>query len=543
LLNYILSCVKQEGGVNMKKKWLAVIAFSLLSTACSDDNGANFASTAGIDETPISAGIESSGAESSSVESSADSPKAESSSVMSSSVESSAESSTESSAESSSGTESSSSVTPKSSAANTTDTPFGDYEFALTDSYEGGAGAPGGFGGGFSDATTSTKGGGAGGVTGGAGGVSVTGGSSGGAGGVGGMSGAGGLGGTNNRTSGLLTAGEWNDLDNWKFWSGLLNENKYYEKTSYWKFYPKNLVAVQVVDGNNTAIANVPVELLKGGSVLFTTKTDNAGFAYCWQSLFANDNGEIVAGDYSLNVNGASYIEPLKFTLQGDEQVNVNVVVSNDAKQAAAKADIAFIVDATGSMTDEIRFLISDLNYIIDHASSGNNIALRTAALFYRDLQDEYITRYDDFSDNVSTTQEFVAKQKAGGGGDYPEAVDYALEASLQKLSWNESARARIAFLILDAPAHHKDNVIESLQKSIALFAQNGIKIIPVAASGVDKDTEFMLRFFELATGGTYVFLTNDSGIGNKHIEASVGDYEVEKLADLMVRLIKKYIE
>lgn len=524
----------------MKKKWLAVIAFSLLSTACSDDNIGNFPSAAGA-ENPTSAGIESSG-----IESSADSPDAESSSafssssVMSSSVESSAESSTESSAESSSGTESSSSATPKSSATNFLDTPFGDYEYAITDSYEGGAG---GFGGGFSDATTSTKGGGAGGLTGGAGGVSVTGGSPGGAGGVGGTSGAGGLGGTNNRTSGLLTAGEWNDLDNWKFWSGLLNENKYYDKTSYWKFYPKNLVAVQVVDGNNTAIANVPVELLKGGTVLFSTKTDNAGFAYCWQSLFANDDSDIVEADYSLNVNGASYTEPVKFTSLGDEQVNVNVVVSADAKLAAAKADIAFIVDATGSMTDEIRFLISDLNYIIDHASFGNNVALRTAALFYRDVQDEYITRYDDFSDNVSTTQEFVAKQKAGGGGDYPEAVDYALEASLQKLSWNESARARIAFLILDAPAHHKDNVIESLQKSIALFAQNGIKIIPVAASGVDKDTEFMLRFFELATGGTYVFLTNDSGIGNKHIEASVGDYEVEKLADLMVRLIKKYIE
>jgi hypothetical protein len=64
-----------------------------------------------------------------------------------------------------------------------------------------------------------------------------------------------------------------------------------------------------------------------------------------------------------------------------------------------------------------------------------------------------------------------------------------------------------------------------------------------VAASGVDKDTEFMLRFFEVATGGTYVFITNDSGIGNDHIDASVGDHEVEKLADLMIRLIKKYTE
>jgi hypothetical protein len=154
-----------------------------------------------------------------------------------------------------------------------------------------------------------------------------------------------------------------------------------------------------------------------------------------------------------------------------------------------------------------------------------------------------YITRGENFANDVSTTREYISKQYANGGGDYPEAVHSALESALQDLSWNESARARIAFLILDAPAHHESDVIESLQKSIKEFAKNGIKIIPVAASGVDKDTEFMLRFFEVATGGTYVFITNDSGIGNDHIDASVGDHEVEKLADLMIRLIKKYTE
>ena len=118
-----------------------------------------------------------------------------------------------------------------------------------------------------------------------------------------------------------------------------------------------------------------------------------------------------------------------------------------------------------------------------------------------------------------------------------------ALEASLQDLSWNASARARIAFLILDAPAHHESDVIESLQKSIKRYAKHGIKLIPVAASGIDKDTEFMLRFFDVATGGTYVFLTDDSGIGNSHIKASVGDHKVEYLTDLIIRLIKKYVK
>jgi len=44
-----------------------------------------------------------------------------------------------------------------------------------------------------------------------------------------------------------------------------------------------------------------------------------------------------------------------------------------------------------------------------------------------------------------------------------------------------------------------------------------------------------------IATNGTYVFVTDDSGIGNDHIEPTVGEYQVEFLNDLMVRLVTKY--
>lgn len=347
---------------------------------------------------------------------------------------------------------------------------------------------------------------------------------------------------SNERMSGLLTAGEWNDLDNWNTWIEKLDSNTYNTMPGYWKFFPNKLVAVKVVDASETALANVTVELLNGDKVEFSTKTDNSGFAYCWVSLFSNDAQATGEEEFSLKVDGKVSEAAVKVTGKDDETINVNVITS-DAPKAEATADIAFIVDATGSMGDEIAFLKSDLEYIIDHASTGNNVNLRTAALFYRDQTDSYITRGQNFASDVTTTREYISKQYANGGGDYPEAVHSALESALQDLSWNESARARIAFLILDAPAHHEADVIESLQKSIKEFAKNGIKIIPVAASGVDKDTEFMLRFFEVATGGTYVFITNDSGIGNEHIDASVGDHEVEKLADLMIRLIKKYTE
>lgn len=352
----------------------------------------------------------------------------------------------------------------------------------------------------------------------------------------------GGDGGFNGKTYGLLTASEWNDLDNWSSWTEIMS-GEFASKADYWDFDPRNLAAVQVVDENGIGIANVSVKLLKGDNEVFATKTDNKGYAYCWVNLFDGGTEEVFKDeDFSLKINGEISEAPVKLTSIGNDSLKVNVVTS-DAKQADAKADIAFIVDATGSMGDEIRFLQSDLKYIIDHAHSETKVALRTAVEFYRDEEDEYIILGKDFSTNVANTQAFIDEQYANGGGDYPEAVHTALENSLQKFSWNESARARIAFLILDAPAHHQDDVIESLQKSITLYAKHGIKLIPVAASGVDKDTESMLRFFEIITGGTYVFLTDDSGIGYSHLEASVGDTNVEKLADLMIRLIKKYVE
>ena len=96
-------------------------------------------------------------------------------------------------------------------------------------------------------------------------------------------------------------------------------------------------------------------------------------------------------------------------------------------------------------------------------------------------------------------------------------------------------------FLLLDAPPHHTDPIAGAINDIVKEAASKGIKIIPISASGINKDTEFLFRFFATSTNGTYVFITNHSGIGGEHIEATVGEYEVELLNDLIVRLITKY--
>ncbi len=46
-----------------------------------------------------------------------------------------------------------------------------------------------------------------------------------------------------------------------------------------------------------------------------------------------------------------------------------------------------------------------------------------------------------------------------------------------------------------------------------------------------------------ILTGGSYVFLTDDSGIGGDHIEPTVGEFEVELLNDLLARLIVESVD
>ena len=351
--------------------------------------------------------------------------------------------------------------------------------------------------------------------------------------------------------AGRVTAGEWRDLDNWLFWSNLMTNKQIDQEGSdytiysdYWGFYTNNRVAVSVKNGAGDAVPDAELVLVSmaGGNnqPLFTARTDNKGLANLWIGLTQLQNG-VDDSSLRLVLDGTLQDQPVSVTRWGDEP-KLNELTA--PATSVSGIDIAFIVDATGSMGDEIDFLKADLTNIIGKVQEKHAAAdIRTAALFYRDEGDEYVTRVRDFNSDLAKTTGFIASQSADGGGDYPEAVHTALEVGLQELSWSETGRIRLAFMLLDAPPHKQDDVIKSLQKSIPVYAQKGIRIIPVAASGVDKPTEFFLRFTAIATDGTYVFLTNHSGIGGDHIAATVGDYKVELLSDLVIRLIDQYLQ
>jgi hypothetical protein len=340
--------------------------------------------------------------------------------------------------------------------------------------------------------------------------------------------------------AGVLTAGEWNDLDHWDFWSGLMGSQDYGGMSTYWGMYTPRRVAVRVADAAGKRLPALRITLEQNQKVLWSTLTDNQGEADLWVDPFHAQAG---TDNLVLTIDGKPQASAPKLSPWNvqQEEAEVNFVILDKARPVEKRADIAFIVDATGSMGDEIEFLKKDLVNILDRVKSGQgDIGLRTGTVFYRDEEDDYLTKFSPFTEDYRKTIQYIAMQRASGGGDLPEAVHTALEAGLQNLAWNASARARIAFLVLDAPAHQDhQGVIESLQASVREYAKQGIKLIPVFCSSPSKDCEFMCRFFAVLTGGTYVFLTDDSGVADSHLEPIVGDYTVELLQDVIVRVIE----
>ena len=335
---------------------------------------------------------------------------------------------------------------------------------------------------------------------------------------------------------GLVTAGEWNDLDNWAFYQKTLMKEPFKGFPDDWQMYTNHRIAVAITAKNKPA-ANATVTLFRNDTPIWTTKTDNLGKAELWVGAFQKEK-ELNTALLRLKVN-EQWVSTAAIS---ESQVN-RIALDEALPSPTNQVQIAFMVDATGSMGDELEFLKMDLKKVINEVQKTNNqLKISTATVFYRDEGDEYVVKHSPFTEDINQTTEFISQQRADGGGDFPEAVDKAL-VQLNQLQWQPEARTRIAFLVLDAPPHNKPAVISSIQYSVKTAAASGIKLIPVVASGIDKTTEFLMRFIAMYTNGTYVFITDHSGIGNKHLEPSVGEYQVEKLSDLMVRLIKKYSE
>ncbi len=333
--------------------------------------------------------------------------------------------------------------------------------------------------------------------------------------------------------AGLITAGEWNDLQNWADWTELNEKEAYNQYKDVWGFNVEGKNSISLLNKDHFPIVDQEVKLYDSkANLIWNSFTDNVGKVELWAKAF--DNTTSLSGAY-LKI-GKKKI-PLE-SLENDPEKG-NIIYLDQKCTNEKNVDIMFVVDATGSMTDEINFLKSELIDVLQKVKThADEINLRTASVFYKDKGDNYLTIDSPFTTDSKQTIEWIRQRSASGGGDSPEAVEAGLAKALE-MDWSENARTRLLFLLLDAPPHKRDKV--QYQQLVKRAAEKGIKIIPISASGIERETEFLLKYTSILTNGTYVFITDDSGIGNPHLTPVVKDFEVELLNNLLVRVISNY--
>ncbi|MFT5354046.1 MAG: hypothetical protein ACI9KE_001246 [Polyangiales bacterium] len=284
-----------------------------------------------------------------------------------------------------------------------------------------------------------------------------------------------------------------------------------------------------VVDGSGRPVMNATVQVQdsQGRSAVALTHAD--GICDIHPGLLGLQ--DVVSVRAQFGQSGRSE----RVQVGRSEQVTLRLM--DHVSQGPTSLDIAFLIDVTGSMEDELRYVNREVVSIVDRIRSESQIPVRIGAVFYRDRSDSVPLQRIQFTTDVQAFAAAMHSVRASGGGDYPEDMNAGFATALDGLNWNNSAgAARVLIPIADAPPQNYGGFDHHAAMRSAL--QRGIRILPVAASGADRSVEFLFRAYGAVTSTPYVYLTDDSGVGGTHMEADTDRVAVEFFHDVLTRLL-----
>jgi hypothetical protein len=341
--------------------------------------------------------------------------------------------------------------------------------------------------------------------------------------------------------SGTLTAGDIDDHLNFTALQRYV-ERQLKSNVSLPFIEVKDRITLNILDAQGQGLSHARIVVTPSGTsnAVLETYAGSDGRFY----LFPHFDG-IQANQLDLQVSppedvlGSPTTVTLKTTLdlqQLDESREFTVTLPETTTILPPSLDMMFVIDTTGSMSDELDYLTVELRDIIStvHARYPQ-VDMRFGLIVYRDQGDVYVVKDLGFTDSLNLMQIQLSEQRAVGGGDYPEAMEEAMLSAINA-EWRMGNVARLLFLIADAPPHD-ENLLAMLEQ-VHTARQMGLRVYSLAASGVGDVAEFILRLSAVLTQGRYLFLTDDSGVGLSHAEPTVPCYVVTHLDQLISRVI-----
>lgn len=237
---------------------------------------------------------------------------------------------------------------------------------------------------------------------------------------------------------------------------------------------------------NEKGINPVATNIDKSASILSTTVKDSGTY-------FVVDSSELLS---SLGVDVDKYIEGSMPKLKSDGKT-----VSVADHKVSGQADIIFVIDTTGSMSDEIANVKSNVKKFAERLSSEYDVSVNFALVDYRDntvLEEDVNKLYTPVVHRNGTSNWFgnsyvdnykneINNLYIGYGGDGPETALDALEFS-RNLDFRSTASK---FMILVTDADNKVSNpygINDMDEMADLLAKDGICTSVITSSSYSSE-------------------------------------------------------
>ncbi|MEL6347856.1 MAG: VWA domain-containing protein [Myxococcota bacterium] len=237
--------------------------------------------------------------------------------------------------------------------------------------------------------------------------------------------------------------------------------------------------------------------------LLWTARTYGDGRVPFYPGLF-DAQTDAPEGGWTVQVEAGGVFE----TARWDGKRELDVVVDRDHLDRTVSVDVCFIIDTTGSMSDEIARVKQTLLSVTEklRAEANQEVNLRYGAVLYRDIGDQYLTQKHSFTGDIASFDQALQGIAAGGGGDGPESLNQGLAVAMGDMAWRPGA-AKVAFLIADAPPHMDYQEDIPYGRSALAAIHNGIRVHTVAASGLDDRGSLVFRQVAQLTRGKFIFI------------------------------------
>ena len=295
-----------------------------------------------------------------------------------------------------------------------------------------------------------------------------------------------------------VKAGEWDDNANYRDFLAYIAQQQRLGIDQV-DVSHRHFIAVEDKDGH--AVPNCKVSV-SDGKTSMTLTTAASGRAIVFPSAMGLSLGTLRATTSCLSANA---VGAASFDGHGADGVSLIKLSAVRPVEKKPVVDVVFVLDTTGSMSEEIASIKSTLEAVVDHM--GPEAVIRVGLVEYKDRNDPFVTKVYPLTSDLKKLSAQIAGIEASGGGDTPEDVNAGLSTAIEKMGWNEQATSRLAFLVADAPPHLDYANSVSYSASAKHAAEKGIKIFTVSASGMDDVGQAVFRQVAQLTGGTNMFV------------------------------------